>query len=219
MLLASLSSVIATGAFGIDAKEGMTVRQMGLVTLVVGPVSALSAFGAIALAHRLSPIRRFRLSLKGFGLGFLLACAALPLTAAASSITLWIAALIGQSPADAIAHDTLDAILDPDAGVWRWVLIAGAVVVTPIVEESLFRGLLQSALVAVLPWRWGAVLAATALFTLAHTFGGVEWHSLPAIAVLGLSMGIAYERTGRLAVPIAMHLAFNGANVLLAMAL
>ena len=48
------------------------------------------------------------------------------------------------------------------------------------------------------------MLIASALFTLAHTTGGIEWHSLPAIAVLGLSMAVAYERTGRIAVPIAI---------------
>ncbi len=219
MVLASLASIIAAGAFGIDLKAQMTVRQMGLVTLVVGPVSVLSAVGAVVLAHRRCPLPRFAISLKGIGLGLLLALAVIPMTGAASSVTLWVASVLGRAPTDAIAHETLDAILDPDAGQWRWVLIAGAVIVTPIVEEVLFRGLLQSAIAAVLPWRWGAVLVATALFTLAHTTGGIEWHSLPAIAVLGLAMGIAYERTGRLVVPIAMHLAFNLANVLLAMAI
>ena len=114
----------------------------------------------------------------------------------------------------------LDVLRAPEAGAWKWVLIVGAVIATPIVEEVLFRSLLQSALAAVLPGRWGkwgAVQIASALFTLAHTTGGVEWHSLPAIAVLGLSMAVAYERTGRIAVPIAMHVAFNGANVLLAL--
>lgn len=222
MVVSSLAQVIAAGAIGIDAEAGLTVRQMGIVNLVVGPVSLIAAVGAMVLAHRLDAIPRFRLAPKGFGLGLALAVVVLPMTQAASAVTIVIASALGHGPSDAIAHDTLDAILAPEAGVWKWVLIAGAVVVTPIVEEVLFRGLLQSALAALMPGRWGkwgAVLIASALFTLAHTTGGIEWHSLPAIGVLGLSMAIAYERTGLIAVPIAMHVAFNGANVLLAMSL
>lgn len=219
MVLGSLASVIATSAFGIDPKAGLSVREMGLLTLIAMPVSLAAALGALRLASGLDRLPRFRLSFKGFGLGLLLAVVVFPVTAAASNVTIAILTALGSAPADAIAHDTLDAIRDPSGGVWRWVLITGAVLVTPVVEEILFRGLLQSALAAALPWRWGAVLGASALFTLAHTAGGVEAHSLPAIAVLGLTMGIAYERTGRVAVPIAMHVAFNGANVALAMAL
>lgn len=221
-VLSSLAQIIAERAFGVDRGAGVTVRQMGLVNLIVGPVSVLVVAAAFVAAHRLDPVPRFRCSLRGFGGGLMLSLFVLPMAMAASSITLLIANALGHGPSDAIAHDTLDAILAPEAGVWKWVLIAGAVIVTPIVEEVLFRGLLQSALAAVLPGRWGkwgAVLVASTLFTLAHTTGGVEWHSLPAIAVLGLSMAVAYERTGRIAVPIAMHVAFNLANVLLAMAL
>lgn len=219
-VLSSLAQIIAVGAIGADPEHGLTVRQMGIVNLVVGPVSVIVAVSAFIAAHRLDTIPRFRLSIKGFGLGLLLSLFVLPMAMAASSVTLLIATALGHGPSDAIAHDTLNAILAPEAGVWKWVLIVGAVVVTPIVEEVLFRGLLQSALAAILPGRWGkwgAVQIASALFTLAHTTGGVEWHSLPAIAVLGLSMAVAYERTGRIAVPIAMHVAFNGANVLLAL--
>ena len=221
-VLSSLAQLIAVSVVGADPSVGLSVRQMGLVNLIVGPVSVVVALSAFVAARQLEPIPRFRLSLNGFGLGLLLSLFVLPLAMSASSITILIASALGHGPSDAIAHDTLDAILSPEAGVWMWVLIAGAVVVTPIVEEVLFRGLLQSALAAIMPGRWGkwgAVVVASALFTLAHTTGGVEWHSLPAIAVLGLSMAIAYERTGRIAVPIAMHLAFNGANVLLALAM
>lgn len=219
MVLGALASLIAAGALGLDPKAGLSVREMGLLTLIAMPVSLAAALSALRLASGMDRLPRFRLNFRGFGLGLLLAIAVFPVTAAASNVMIVILSALGSAPPDAIAHDTLDAIRDPSGGVWRWVLVAGAVLVTPVVEEILFRGLLQSALAAALPWRWGAVLGASALFTLAHTAGGVEAHSLPAIAVLGLSMGIAYERTGRIAVPIAMHLAFNGANVALAMAI
>lgn len=219
MVLGSLASVIATGVLKIDPKAGLSVREMGLLTLIAMPVSLAAALGALRLASGMDKLPRFRLSFKGFGLGLALAVAAFPITAAASSVAFAIVTALDSAPPDAIAHETLDAIRDPSGGVWRWILIAGAVLVTPVVEEILFRGLLQSAMAAALPWRWGAVIGASALFTLAHTGGGVEAHSLPAIAVLGLAMGIAYERTGRIAVPIAMHVAFNGANVALALAL
>lgn len=217
--LAQIAAMGAMGAMGVDPGAGLTLRQMGWSVLAVGPVSLLAAVGSLALAHRLCGCERFRLSARGWGPGFLLGLAVLPMAAAVSAITVFLAGFLGHPPADPIAHDTLDAILDPEGGPWRWVLIVGAVAVTPVVEEALFRGLLQSSLAAILPWRWSAVILATAIFTLAHTGGGVDWHSLPAIATIGLAMGIAYERTGRIAVPVAMHAVFNGANVALAMLL
>jgi membrane protease YdiL (CAAX protease family) len=40
-------------------------------------------------------------------------------------------------------------------------------------------------------------------------------HTLLALFTLGAGMGIAYERTRNIVVPIVMHGAFNGVNVLM----
>ncbi len=79
-----------------------------------------------------------------------------------------------------------------------------AVLLAPLYEEVLFRGLLHGALRR----RGGAVLAAAvsaATFTLAH-------HHLPTVPahfVLGLALSFVYEKTGTLAGPMAFHAAFN----------
>lgn len=219
ILASSLAALAATSALGLAPDAPRTVRDMALITLAAAPAGLACAIIALHLARRLDPILRFRLRPDGFILGLLLALLVFPITLAVGSISLWIAALLGAPPPGPVAHGTLEAILSPEAGAWRWVLIAGAVVATPIYEEILFRGLLQSALAAALPWRWAAVLLATALFTLVHVSGGIDAHSLPAVATIGLAMGIAYERTGKIAVPIGMHAAFNAANVALALAM
>ena len=43
-----------------------------------------------------------------------------------------------------------------------------------------------------------------------------SWRRRPLFA-LGAGMGLAYERTRRLGVPIVMHMGFNAANIALAM--
>ena len=42
-------------------------------------------------------------------------------------------------------------------------------------------------------------------------------HALAPLFVLSLGLGWAYERTGRLAAPIVMHMVFNLANLALAL--
>lgn len=219
MLASALAGLGAMSAMGSTPGTPLTVREMGILTLAAAPAGVLATLVALHVARRLYALPRFRLRPTGLGTGLLVAVAVFPITVVVGSVSLWVATKLGSAPDDPIAHGTLDAIIDPGGGFWRWVLVAGAVIATPIYEEILFRGLAQSALVAVLPWRWVGVLTSTGLFTLVHVSGGIDGHSLPAIATIGLAMGIAYERTGKLAVPIAMHAAFNGANVLLAMAL
>jgi len=44
----------------------------------------------------------------------------------------------------------------------------------------------------------------------------VQPHALIGLFVFGLGLGWAYERTGRLWAPIAMHALFNAGNLMLA---
>jgi len=79
-----------------------------------------------------------------------------------------------------------------------------AVVLAPVCEEVMFRGLLYPAFRR----KIGSGLAMTvtaALFALVH-----PPYTYPAIFVLGLALAYVYERTGTLAAPIAFHAMFNG---------
>jgi uncharacterized protein len=88
-----------------------------------------------------------------------------------------------------------------------------AVVLAPLFEETLFRGVLLPVLGA--RWGVGAGLLASALtFALAHLSLG----ELAPLLVLGLGLGWLRLRTGRLAPCVLMHAFWNGltfANLLL----
>lgn len=83
------------------------------------------------------------------------------------------------------------------------------VILAPVAEEILFRGLLFSGLRKRLRF-WGATLITSLLFGVAHIFGGEEGASLLWIAgldTLVLSLVLCYlrEKTGRLWAPIYLH--------------
>jgi len=122
--------------------------------------------------------------------------------------------IAGAAPPE-VAHPTLDLILGAPTDPWRWGLIAAAVLGAPLVEEIIYRVFLQSAIL-----RWtgapvAAVLLSAGAFTAVHAIGdqGIPYYALGPIFVLGVAMGVAYERTGRLGVPIVMHVGFNALNV------
>jgi membrane protease YdiL (CAAX protease family) len=130
-----------------------------------------------------------------------------------------------QEPAG-VAHPTLELIIQGvrDASVWAWVLIAAAVLIVPIVEEIIYRVFLQSALLRWFGSPWPAILVTGVIFAAVHYKGvdesGAEiipYYALAPLLVLGVAMGVAYEKTRRLGVPIAMHMGFNAANVYFAL--
>lgn len=82
----------------------------------------------------------------------------------------------------------------------------GAAVVAPLAEEVFFRGLLQTYLTKVLGGRWSAIFAVSIAFGVVH-FG--QPHAIPALLLLSVLIGFAYERTGSLAVAAAIHGLFN----------
>ncbi|MFT3974772.1 MAG: exosortase E/protease, VPEID-CTERM system [Amaricoccus sp.] len=93
----------------------------------------------------------------------------------------------------------------PDAsGGWLAVRIAGAVLLTPLVEEAFFRGYLQPRLIrAGVPAALAVVIAA-ALFGLLHG----RWL---AGTLAGVVFGLAALRRGRLSDAVAAHVAANAA--------
>ncbi len=98
-------------------------------------------------------------------------------------------------------------------------LLGSVLVLAPVFEEVIFRGLAQSAMSSVVgpSRRWAALVPASLLFTLVHVGPGFANAALPALFVLAMGLGWLYERTGSLWPPILVHSAFNALNVAVAL--
>lgn len=83
-------------------------------------------------------------------------------------------------------------------------LLVAAVIIAPVAEEILFRGLLYRFLKSRISARW-AMIASSVCFGAIH--GNMA--SFIPLTFLGMILVRAYERTGSLKVPILMHALFN----------
>jgi hypothetical protein len=118
-----------------------------------------------------------------------------------------------------VGHVLLTALL---AAQQTWVillLLVSAAVVAPLLEEVIYRGLIQTALSSVNPSRnrWLVVIVAAMLFALFHA--GVPWQVRLSLFVLGLILGWLYERYGSLLPCVIVHAGFNAVNTALAFAI
>lgn len=77
-------------------------------------------------------------------------------------------------------------------------------IAAPVVEELLFRGLLQNALTKYVPV-WGAILLSSLLFALVH----LQPYAIPGLMSLSIAFGYLYHRTGSLRTNIILHMANN----------
>ncbi len=106
------------------------------------------------------------------------------------------------------AADLADRASGPSTLLLIMVVVIGA----PIVEELVYRGLIQRALSARLSTPF-AVAGTAALFTLIH-FRPIEY---PGLFVFAVVLGISASVTGRLGLPITIHLGFNATGLLIVM--
>ncbi|MFO0831843.1 MAG: CPBP family intramembrane glutamic endopeptidase [Phycisphaerales bacterium] len=125
----------------------------------------------------------------------------------------------GPEPGSNIAHDTLAKLVEHKNDPWAWLLAGLAVIAAPVVEEIVYRGFLQSSILRMTEKPWISILVTSALFASVHMVGKhpVPWFAAATVGVLGMCMGIAYERTKEIGVPITMHVLYNLTNVILAM--
>ncbi|NLZ05601.1 MAG: CPBP family intramembrane metalloprotease [Phycisphaerae bacterium] len=111
-------------------------------------------------------------------------------------------------------HEALQQMTEYGSVTLLVLLAFLAVVVAPLVEEMIFRGLFQTVLRSYLARPWPAIFLTSALFAVVH---GDKPH-WPALFVLSIGLGYAYEKSGSLFRPIFMHAMFNGVAILGALA-
>ena len=126
--------------------------------------------------------------------------------------------LTGQPP-DVFAHETLVLMDEAGSTGWSWALTAIVILAVPVVEETIYRGLLQESLrrhrSLTNGSSWLAIVISSFIFMLMH-WDATTLEGLASLFVLSLGFGWAFARTGRLITPIIMHAGFNALNLLLA---
>ena len=99
---------------------------------------------------------------------------------------------------------------DSATGAWVIVLFLIVVVAAPVVEELMYRGLLQQGLANSLG-ATKAWLIAAVIFAAVH----LQPVEFPGLFVFALLLGYVYRRTGRLGMCITTHMTFNACGLLL----
>jgi membrane protease YdiL (CAAX protease family) len=208
-IIAAIIAVIATrGGNGLD--------DVLPVLLVLSPVATFVITWAwISLRYRTSlaalrGARRGDLADVGIGLGIGVAC-----LLGQRLIVFIIAAIANSAGVELpVVQETFRMIAqNPDVAP---LLVLTSVVLAPIAEEVVFRGVLFQGLRARSGF-WVAALVSAGLFTLAHLGEGGGWLASAVIVSGILPLGVVFaalvERRGTLLVSIVAHATYNAIGV------
>ncbi len=112
-------------------------------------------------------------------------------------------------------HTMLRALHTSAWGVaGQWQIAVGAIVVAPLLEELLFRGLLLGALRRHLRSAGTAIATAGVAFGLIHV---AQPQDVAPLAVMGIVLGYVRVRWGALWPCVLIHMLFNGRTIALAL--
>jgi membrane protease YdiL (CAAX protease family) len=106
------------------------------------------------------------------------------------------------------SNEGLTVVINNSQPVLRALMFVFLILIAPVFEEMLFRGILQSVIRGLTPGPWEAIMITSVFFALSH-----PWTHLPALFVLSCCMGYAYEKSGSLLRPIFIHALFNAASI------
>ena len=193
-LLAALSLGAVLGAQGSVAVSTMV--------LVVAVPTVLAA----GLAILITTVRgngpridlRWQWSWRSAGVGALFGFAGLAVTLPAA--VLWVV-IVGEG-----ANSAAGNVFGGVRGTWAWAVVVFAVIVlvAPLCEEVVYRGLLWGAVDR--RWgRWAALAVTTVVFAIAH----LEWTRAPLLLVVALPIGLARLYAGNLTASIVAHQVTN----------
>lgn len=128
-------------------------------------------------------------------------------------------AALGQ-PVDRTAHSMLKLIADGSGSAApRWMLVGAAVIGAPVIEELIYRALLQRGLMTLTRSAWPAVLLTSAVFTAMHAGvipSGSFWPAASVLFSLSVLLGLLFARTGSVLTTIVVHAGFNAVSIVAA---
>lgn len=95
--------------------------------------------------------------------------------------------------------------------VWLFAAILAPAVISPVVEELFFRGLVLPAIGA----NWIGIVASAIIFSAVHLVYG--WNPLTAVStfIVGIALGVLAVRTTRLGAGIVAHIVYNASLIAL----
>jgi membrane protease YdiL (CAAX protease family) len=201
---AGLSGVVATWPLSAASRQGLEVLTTYL-SLMVAPLALL----ALLVPRQLLPPPGGWLQWGWRPLAAVTRPAlkmvfmVLPLVALAS----WLLQLVWSDPGG--TNPLLEMVLATSDG---WALLAfalTAVVLAPLFEETLFRGVLLPVVARHLGAPW-AVLISALVFAIAH----LSLAELGPLSVLGMGLGVVRWQTGRLGASVCLHALWNGLTFL-----
>jgi membrane protease YdiL (CAAX protease family) len=213
----------AIGAWGarIVTKEVPEWLSEFVVYMVITYIEIVMCLVILYLAHY-----TFARRLKGFGLNlrtvvrdFFAAAvnfiAVYPLVISGLMFVTLAGRFVMGEDFEMMENEGLTVMIDTPGLIVKVLLFISFGVVVPVFEEMLFRGMLQSMIRTHLRNPWAAILISSVVFALMHPY----WMHLPALFMLSLGMGYAYERSGSLVRPIFVHAIFNSASMTAALLL
>jgi membrane protease YdiL (CAAX protease family) len=205
--------------FIIDSLTAKSSDEKIVFIQIVAQALVNTAFGIGAL---ITAKNFFARRLKGFGLNFrkipkdiifafAYLFAVVPVVYAVLEATFVIGRLVFGGDFQIEPHEQIEMIKDfTQPAIQAAILVSGALV-TPFFEEVLFRGLIQTTIRSYNIRPWPAIVLTSIVFTLLHPSG-----LQPAVFVLGMLLGYAYERSGSLFRPMFIHALFNGMTLIAA---
>ena len=208
-----IGSVVATpiliAAMGAELGDDLTIPQLLVVAVgawsifVVALVIASRRYGTRDVVADLAA--RFRpLDLIGVPLGVLTQLALIPL------LYVPLRALWPDTFSSERLEQRAQDLADRANGFSAVLLVLIVVVGAPIVEELVYRGLLQRSL-ASLVTAWPALVLTSVWFSLIH-LSPVEY---PGLFLAGLVFGVGVVVTNRIGPAIVTHAAFNATGIMI----
>lgn len=197
------AGVLWAGRFGAEP-QGVVLASIAHGLTLLALLAVLARYqGGGKFAEPLFGVRApfGRVLVQGGAGGLLAAAGALGLV--------WLLERLRGVPIDDDRHPVVLLLVSPGAGIlWKGATLFLAVILAPLVEEILFRRVLQSAFSRALRPA-GAVLATALLFGLAHhAHADFPW-TFPVHVWIGAVLGVLFLKTGSLWPGVLAHAVNN----------
>lgn len=130
--------------------------------------------------------------------------------------------MAGAEPPAATPNPLVERFAASPTEPWTIALAAGYVLGKPFVDEMVFRVFAQSGISKMWGSPWLAIIGTSVAYAaLQRTLwpGDIKpgWHEMLPVVAMGVCCGVAYERTKRVGVPIAVHAGFNAVALIVAL--